>query len=240
MSDELIIDLTEYKDRVGNRVEPGRYDVMVDDAEKDTAKSGNSMINVWFRILTGDFKDDIIVDRLVLTPQSLFRVVGFMQAIGLPTPKKRMKVQVHSFVGKTLSIDVEDGDPYLGRVKSEVRGYIRNERSSPIVSSDIYDLEDIETKMGMSSSYPGQTDNPNQEPVTDEEDIENLLANDLADDEDSTVGDVWNFESDPEPEPEPTPVPAPAPKSRAKVKAKAIPPSTDDDSAVDLDVVDLQ
>jgi len=125
MSDDLIVDLTNYKDRVGNRVMPGRYRVLVEDAEGDTAKSGNPMVNLWFRVQGGEFDGATIVDRLVLTEKSMFRVVGFMQSIGLPTPRKRLKMNVRQFIGRTLDIDVEDGEPYNGRVKSEVRGYLR-------------------------------------------------------------------------------------------------------------------
>lgn len=127
MSDDLIIDLTNYKDRVGNRVMPDRYRVVVEDAESDTAKSGNPMVNLWLRIQGGDFDGATIVDRLVLTEKSMFRVVGFMQAIGLPTPRKRLKLNVRQFIGKVLDIDVEDGEPFNGRIKSEVRGYMRAE-----------------------------------------------------------------------------------------------------------------
>lgn len=125
MSDELTIDLSNYKDKVGSRVTPGRYKVLVEDVESTEARSGNKMINLWFNIQDGEFKGQTIVDRLVLTENSLFRVVGFMQALGLPTPKKRLKLNLRLFVGKVLEIDVEDGDPYNGRVKSEVRGYSR-------------------------------------------------------------------------------------------------------------------
>jgi hypothetical protein len=142
MSDEVNIDLTNYKDKIGSRVLPGRYLVMVEDAETDTAKSGNTMINLWFRIQGGEFDGSTIVDRLVLTDKSMFRVVGFMQGIGLPTPKKRLRLNVRQFVGKTLEIDVEDGDPYNGRVKSEVRGYNRV-AGSAAAAAEAVDLEDM-------------------------------------------------------------------------------------------------
>lgn len=125
MSD-IVVDLTNYKDKVGARIQPGRYVVVVEDAETDTAKSGNPMINVWLRVLGGEFDGSTVVDRLVITPNSLFRIVGFMQAIGLPTPKKKLKLNVGAFIGRTLEIDVEDGDPYNGRIKTEVRGYMRH------------------------------------------------------------------------------------------------------------------
>jgi hypothetical protein len=140
-SDDLTIDLTNYKDKVGSRIVPGRYKVLVEDAENDVARSGNKMINLWFRVQGGEFDGSTIVDRLVLTDNSLFRVVGFMQAIGLPTPKKRLQLNLRQFVGKVLEIDVEDGDPYNGRVKSEVRGY--NRIAGAASGDDVVDLEDM-------------------------------------------------------------------------------------------------
>lgn len=123
LTEEVIIDLSNYKDRVGSRVMPGTYRVQVEDAENTESANKNPMINLWFTILEGEFAGQTVTDRLVLTEKSLFRVVGFMQAIGLPTPKRRIKLNTRQFVGRTLDIEVDDGDPYNGRVRSEVRGY---------------------------------------------------------------------------------------------------------------------
>jgi len=126
MSDDLIIDLSNYKDRMGSRIEPGHYRVQVEDAEAgQSAQKKTPQVQVWFRVLGTDFDGQTVVDRLYLTDASMFRMVGFMQAIGLPTPKKKLKVNVRQFIGKILEIDVEDGEPYNGRVRSEVRGYSR-------------------------------------------------------------------------------------------------------------------
>lgn len=125
----MSVDLGNYKDRVGQRVDEGRYNVVVDDAELDKSNAGNPMFNVWLRILDGEFQDSVVMDRLVNTEKSLFRIVGFMQAVGLPTPKKRINLRRSQIVGQRLMIDVADGEPYMGRVKSEVRGYIAMPRS---------------------------------------------------------------------------------------------------------------
>jgi hypothetical protein len=153
MSDEVTIDLSDYKDKVGSRIIPGRYLVLVEDAEQDTARSGNTMINLWFRVKGGEFDGSTIVDRLVLTPNSLFRVVGFMQAIGMPTPKKRLAINLRQFVGKTLEIDVEDGEPYNGRIKSEVRGYIKVASAS---GGEVVDL-DTDALSGIEAATQGES-----------------------------------------------------------------------------------
>ena len=141
MSDQGIIDLTNYKDRVGSRVVPGRYTVVVEDAEWSESSNGNPMITLWYRVLNGEFEGRTIIDRLTQTEGALFRTVGFMQALGFPTPEKRLQVNLRQWVGKVLDIDVEDGDPYNGRVKSEVRGYNRASKSEG--QSSAADLDDI-------------------------------------------------------------------------------------------------
>jgi hypothetical protein len=141
MADDLIIDLSNYKDRLGSRVDPGPYRVVVEDAESAESAAKNPMVNLWFRIVGGEFDGQTITDRLVLTEKSLFRVVGFMQAINLPTPKKRLKVNIRQFVGKTLDVDVDDGDPYNGRIRSEIRGYKKVAGANKVAddAEDIFD-----------------------------------------------------------------------------------------------------
>lgn len=118
------VDLTGYKDRFGTNVPPGTYTVVVSDVEEDKSKAGNAMLNVWYDVVGGDNDGATLIDRLVVSEKSLFRWVGFMSATGLPTPKKRLKIDTAKFVGRKLRIVVEDGEPYNGRVKSEVRGYM--------------------------------------------------------------------------------------------------------------------
>jgi hypothetical protein len=124
-ADEVIVDLTQYKDRVGQHIKPGVYTVVVEDAEPDTSKNDNPMVNLWLRVQGGEFDGVTIIDRLTQSPGALFRTVNFMQAVGLPTPKKRFKLKMSMIIGKTLDIEVDNGDPYKGRVKSEVRAYGR-------------------------------------------------------------------------------------------------------------------
>lgn len=137
---EVVVDLSNYRDKTGARIKPGRYRVQVEDAAVDKSSTGNTMINLWFRVVGGDFNGSTLVDRLVLTEKSMFRLVGFMQALGMPTPRKRLKLNIRSFLGKTLEVDVDDGEPYRGTVRSEVRGYIRVAKTED--TSDIDDLDD--------------------------------------------------------------------------------------------------
>lgn len=170
MSDKLVIDLSNFKDRTGSRIPEGTYRVVVDDAEQTEARSGNTMINLFLRVQGGEFDGATLVDRLVLTEKSLFRVVGFMQAIGLPTPRKRLQISLNQFVNKQLEVQVEDGEPYNGRVKSEVRGYAKIRKSEKQSEADLDDLGDEPEKAAEPSqeqeTTPEQAATP--EPDTDE------------------------------------------------------------------------
>lgn len=170
-SSNVTIDLTNYKDKVGSRVPEGRYKVVVEDIELDKSAAGNQMINVWLRVSGGDQDGAVIIDRLVLTEKSLFRVVGFMSAIGLPTPKKRLQVNVISWKGRTLLVDVADGEPYNGRVKSEVRGYERaksDANSQPI----LMEVEDAAPVTAQADPTEGMVESV--EPLPDVVDLDDL------------------------------------------------------------------
>lgn len=173
----VTIDLSNFKDRVGSRVKPDTYRVVVDDAELDTARSGNQMINLWFRIVGGDFDGATIVDRLVLTEKSMFRVVAFMQALGMKTPKKRLQLNLEKFKGQKLEITVEDGDPYNGRVKSEVRGYARvakSEKAAPETPDETPAEETEEDTPSEAVSDLESTDSTSDQGEVDLDDLDNL------------------------------------------------------------------
>lgn len=139
---ELIIDLTNYRDSSSAHIPEGTYAVVVEDAELTKSSKGNPMINLWLRVNGGEHDGATLVDRLTQTEAALFRTVAFMQAIGMPTPKKRLKLNLQQFIGKHLMVEVEDGDPYRGRIKSEVRGYLRSKNAPAAEQNDLDDLED--------------------------------------------------------------------------------------------------
>ena len=141
-SGNVTIDLTNYRDTNGSRVDEGTYTVYVDHAEMDKSKAGNDMILLNLQIQGGEFDGQTLVDRLTLTDKALFRVVNFMQALGYPTPKKRVRINLAQFVGKYLQVEVEDGEPYMGRVKSEIRGYRRIAKDEQPVREESSDLDE--------------------------------------------------------------------------------------------------
>lgn len=175
----LIVDLTNFKDRVGTNVPEGRYTVQVEDIEIDTsngaATKGSRMLIVFFRVTSGDHEGATLIDRLIVHDKTMFRVVGFMQALGIPTPKKRLKLDVNRFIGRMLQIDVEDGEPYNGRVRSEIRGYLRIPKGQETTEADLDDLEDV-------SDEPTAEEKKSAEPASGdvEDDIDDIEELDLA------------------------------------------------------------
>lgn len=134
------IDLTNYKETTSARVAPGRYSVVVTSADQDESKAGNPMIVLNLTINGGEFDGSTLVDRLALTEKAMFRVVAFMQALGLKTPKEKFRVNLDSWVGRSLSVDVDD-DTYQGRTSSRVVGYIRDTAPAAKEERDL-DVED--------------------------------------------------------------------------------------------------
>lgn len=125
VNSNIVIDLSNYKDSGNVRIPEGRYRAIVDDVDLDKSRAGNTMIKVWMRVLGGEHDGAIILDRLTLTDKAMFRVVGFMQGIGLKTPKKKLQINLKTFLKRQADIEVVDGEPYNGRIRSEIAQYIR-------------------------------------------------------------------------------------------------------------------
>lgn len=122
---KTVIDLSNYKDSGNVRIPEGRYRAIVDDVDLDKSRAGNTMIKVWMRVLGGEHDGAVILDRLTLTDKAMFRVVGFMQGIGIKTPKKKLQINLGTFLNRQVDIEVVDGEPYNGRIRSEIAQYIR-------------------------------------------------------------------------------------------------------------------
>ena len=125
VNSNIVIDLSNYKDSGNVRIPEGRYRAIVDDVDLDKSRAGNTMIKVWMRVLGGEHDGAVILDRLTLTDKAMFRVVGFMQGIGIKTPKKKLQINLKTFLKRQADIEVVDGEPYNGRIKSEIAQYIR-------------------------------------------------------------------------------------------------------------------
>lgn len=169
--DELItVDLSNYKDRQGSRVPEGRYKVRITDVDTSDSSTGNKMINVNFEIIEGKYQGSTLVDRYVQTDKVLFRTVGLLQAIGMNTPKKRLGVKASQLINRVLFVDVEDGEPYMNRVRSEVRGWGRVEKEEESEYAGDFPAEDAWA--GSSEVASSGEGTLLTTPVTDEDDGE--------------------------------------------------------------------
>lgn len=163
--DNFVVDLTNYKERFGSKVPEGTYRVKVDDAELDTSKAGNQMINLWLAIQGGDYDGVIITDRVTLSDKAMFRVVAFLNAIGLSTKKQKHALSLRHIIGKVLEVTVEDGEPYGGNIRSEVRQYARPSAAVSAVQS-----EDLDDDFGAELEDEGEpAQAPDTTPVAEEQ-----------------------------------------------------------------------
>lgn len=121
----LTFDFTNYKDTSTAHVAPGTYRAEVSDFEETTSKAGNAMFVVYLEITEGAHAGQQIIDRLPQTEKAMFRSAAFLQALGVKIAKKRIALNPRALIGRPVDIVVEDGEPYNGRVKSEVREYLR-------------------------------------------------------------------------------------------------------------------
>lgn len=121
----MTFDFTNYKDTSTAHVAPGTYHAEVSDFEETTSKAGNAMFVVYLAITEGPHAGQQIIDRLPQTEKAMFRSAAFLQALGVKIAKKKISLNPRSLIGRPVDIVVEDGEPYNGRVKSEVREYLR-------------------------------------------------------------------------------------------------------------------
>ena len=127
MAPSYTLDLSGYRPSISDTVDDDRYLAIVDDYELTKAKSsGNDMFVVYLRILEGPYMGSVIIDRLTTTGKGLFKIVGFLNGLGQPTPKKRLSINPEAWKNKKVYIDTSKSEPYRGRPgTSQVDGYSR-------------------------------------------------------------------------------------------------------------------
>lgn len=142
----LTFDFTNYKDTSTAHVAPGTYHAEVTDFEETTSKAGNAMFVVYLEIIEGPHAGQQIIDRLPQTEKAMFRSAAFLQALGVKIAKKKIALNPKSLIGRPVDIVVEDGEPYNGRVRSEVREYLRATKpaeSKPAAADPMADEDEI-------------------------------------------------------------------------------------------------
>uniref|UniRef100_A0AAU8B2H8 DUF669 domain-containing protein n=1 Tax=Dulem virus 38 TaxID=3145756 RepID=A0AAU8B2H8_9CAUD len=160
----LTFDFTNYKDTSTAHVPAGTYHAEVSDFEETTSKAGNAMFVVYLEIIEGPHAGQQIIDRLPQTARAMFRSAAFLQALGVKIAKKKFTLNPKSLIGRPVDILVEDGEPYNGRVKSEVREYLRATKPVKQAEPDPLGDEDAE------DSYEEPAEEPQAQPGVDSAD----------------------------------------------------------------------
>lgn len=152
----LTFDFTNYKDTSTAHVAPGTYRAEVSDFEETTSKAGNTMFVVYLEITEGPHAGQQIIDRLPQTERAMFRSAAFLQALGVKIAKKKIALNPKSLIGRPVDIVVEDGDPYNGRVRSEVREYLRATKPAKAEPADDPMADDDETDAPATTAEPAK------------------------------------------------------------------------------------
>lgn len=144
----LTFDFTNYKDTSTAHVAPGTYRAEVSDFEETTSRAGNAMFVVYLEITEGAHAGQQIIDRLPQTEKAMFRSAAFLQALGIKISRKKISLNPRSLIGRPVDILVEDGEPYNGRVKSEVREYLRATKPAKAEPEDDQMADEIDEPAG--------------------------------------------------------------------------------------------
>lgn len=152
----LTFDFTNYKDTSTAHVAPGTYHAEVSDFEETTSKAGNAMFVVYLEITEGPHAGQQIIDRLPQTEKAMFRSAAFLQALGVKIAKKKIALNPRSLIGRPVDIVVEDGEPYNGRVKSEVREYLRATKPAKAEPKDDPMADDEEVEIAEPPAEPAK------------------------------------------------------------------------------------
>ena len=173
----LTFDFTNYKDTSTAHVAPGTYRAEVSDFEETTSKAGNAMFVVYLEITEGPHAGQQIIDRLPQTEKAMFRSAAFLQALGVKIAKKKISLNPRSLIGRPVDIVVEDGEPYNGRVKSEVREYLRATKPAKAEPADDPMADEDEIDSPSPEAEPAKPAPAEEEAV--ELDVDDLDIDDL-------------------------------------------------------------
>ena len=168
MSDTFDLDLSGYVNTQGSVLPPGTYTLVVEDVEMMSSKAGNPMWKITSSVVEGESKGLALVDFVTITSKAMFRVVAFLNAIGVPTPKKNLSIPKSMMVGKMFEATVDD-DEYGGRKSSKIQSYASISQPG---SGDLPDDEEEENSNGDASRRADQLDEEVNEQFANEPETE--------------------------------------------------------------------
>ena len=107
----------------------GVYDFKVIDAgEKNAEKSGNPMIELQLDVMNADFTDKVrVVDRLVFTPSSYWKIDSFRKATGEKIlQNQKVRFEAEDCIDRTGRLALKT-TVYNGKPRNEVDFYVEPE-----------------------------------------------------------------------------------------------------------------
>ena len=112
----------------------GEYNFMVVEVEKTYAQSsGNPMLKVRLDLQGAD---GCLFDNLVLTDKAMFKVVSFLESIGLKEKGKELLISIGEAADKAVGLEgrcVLKRETYNGEVRAKVDKYIVLDKPTKLV-----------------------------------------------------------------------------------------------------------
>jgi hypothetical protein len=103
------------------------------------------------------------VENLYRTEASMFRIVAFLNALGIKTPKAKISLKLRQLMGRRVTVNISD-DTYNGRTRSRVDSferYIADGSSSTTGGIDLDDfISDTSDDVQDLPEEPGEQDIP--------------------------------------------------------------------------------
>lgn len=102
------------------RVPEDDYKAKIIEIIDKPSSAGDPMLTLTYQITEGKHKGKKIKDRIVLTEKVLWKLRQLLEAQGKTVPEKLFKLNIDKLMGPEVAITVVDGEPYRGRIKSEI------------------------------------------------------------------------------------------------------------------------
>lgn len=121
-----ILDFSNYAEQqTSEGIQAGKYLARITKAVDSESKNGNTYILLNMQVIGGpeehvDSKS-VLVDRLTLSDNALFRMANFLPAIGIPVDKK-VAFDSKQFIGKKV-VAIVDMEEYQGQPRPAVKRY---------------------------------------------------------------------------------------------------------------------
>lgn len=198
------------------RAAEGIHTVKVATAEVKQSSGGNDMITVAFEVTKGADKGARVYDNFVLTDTALWKLKGFLQAVGIKADG-RLQLDVDKLVGKVCQINVQH-EEYDGKIRARVESIMKLE-----VEAD----DDFEDDSEGEAPFEEEMNEPEEKPAKKEK-KEKKAKKEPEPEED----DDWDDEDD---EPEEKPAKKEKPKKEEKKPEKKAAKKQEEDDDDDWD-----